>query len=242
MTGRSSIPETVRVCTRRHGVLDAPLEAGHDDRETRLRLLAARCARDLQEFRPSRTEGVGNAGCPMHPQPRVRILVASMHTSIHSGRNGSPGIPARSGFNGFLRALPGDRACLSPSPANSIRKLDASVGASGPHDFAVRLSAVRQRRRHVHRIPPRVRDDRDTPLQGDETAVNLEVIWVFRKSEYFCKTGWTLTDTGISELPDGQIRRLARAGLSAGRAGVATRHAKVPIRWTHFTSGIGEMY
>ena len=47
-----------------------------------------------------------------------------------------------------------------------FRQLDASVGASGPHDFAVRLSAVRQRRCHVHRIPPRVRDDRDTPLCG----------------------------------------------------------------------------
>ena len=32
-------------------------------------------------------------------------------------------------------------------------KLDASVGASGPHDFAVRVSAIRQRRRRVHRIP-----------------------------------------------------------------------------------------
>jgi hypothetical protein len=41
MTGRSSIPETVRACTRRHGVLDAPLEAGHDDRGTQLRDLAA---------------------------------------------------------------------------------------------------------------------------------------------------------------------------------------------------------
>ena len=34
-----------------------------------------------------------------------------------------------------------------------FRKLDASVGASGPHDFAVRVSAIRQRRRRVHRIP-----------------------------------------------------------------------------------------
>ena len=32
-------------------------------------------------------------------------------------------------------------------------KLDTSVGVSGPHDFAVRLSVVRQRHRHVHRIP-----------------------------------------------------------------------------------------
>ena len=45
-------------------------------------------------------------------------------------------------------------------------KLDASVGASEPHDFAVRLSAVRQKHHHVHRIPSRVRDDREPPLVG----------------------------------------------------------------------------
>jgi hypothetical protein len=32
-------------------------------------------------------------------------------------------------------------------------KLDASVGASGPHDFAVRLRAARLQRQSVHRIP-----------------------------------------------------------------------------------------
>jgi hypothetical protein len=53
---------------------------------------------------------------------------------------------------------------------NTFTKLDTSVGVSGPHDFAVRLSAIRQKRIRVHRIPPRVRDDRDTPLQWDETA------------------------------------------------------------------------
>ena len=52
----------------------------------------------------------------------------------------------------------------------ATRKLDAGVEASGPHDFTVRVSAVRQSRRRVHRIPPRVRDDRDTPLEWDETG------------------------------------------------------------------------
>jgi hypothetical protein len=32
-------------------------------------------------------------------------------------------------------------------------QLDTSVEASGPHDFAVRFSAIRQRRIRVHRIP-----------------------------------------------------------------------------------------
>jgi len=96
----------------------------------------------------------------------------SKHTSIvivTTGSPDSPGIPARNGFNGFLRALPGDRAFLSPS-SRVTAKLDASVEASGPHDFAVRVSTVRQRCLRVHRIPSRVRDDRDTPLWWNETA------------------------------------------------------------------------
>src|SRR5260221_6016237 len=32
-----------------------------------------------------------------------------------------------------------------------------------------------------------VRDDRDTPLEWDETVRVLEVIWVKREAEYFCK-------------------------------------------------------
>jgi len=57
----------------------------------------------------------------------------------------------RNGFNGFLRALLGDRAFLSQSSARCQknlghhRQLAASVEASGPHDFAVRFSAVRPR-------------------------------------------------------------------------------------------------
>ena len=40
----------------------------------------------------------------------------------------------------LIRALPGDRALLPPSLSRILlpRKLSASVGAPGPHDFAVR--------------------------------------------------------------------------------------------------------
>ena len=77
---------------------------------------------------------------------------------------------------------------LAQSPA---RDLNASVEASGPHDFAVRLKRIRQSAIHVHRIPPRVRDDRDTPLQGGETALDMQVIWVGRKQKYFFRRDWT---------------------------------------------------
>src|ERR1019366_9798361 len=76
----------------------------------------------------------------------------------------SPGIPARNGFNGFLRPLPGDRlvdtvtgevtsASLTPAP----RRQDHTTSPSA-------LAPLVLRRCRVHRIQPRVRDDRDTPL------------------------------------------------------------------------------
>jgi hypothetical protein len=71
-----------------------------------------------------------------------------------------------------------------------LRQLDASVEASGPHDFAVRFRAVRQQHVSVHRIPPRVRDDRDRPSMGRDGRA-YEVIWVGRERKYFSKQGWT---------------------------------------------------
>src|SRR5882757_7095566 len=62
-------------------------------------------------------EGVGNAGCPLHPRPRVHLVVVE-RTRVTTSTPESPGVPARNGFNGFLRALPGDRACLPPSPTD----------------------------------------------------------------------------------------------------------------------------
>ena len=51
-----------------------------------------------------------------------------------------------------IRALPGDRAFLPPSfRGTCFRELDASVEASGPHDFAVRFKRPRQKR---HPRPP----------------------------------------------------------------------------------------
>ena len=79
-----------------------------------------------------------------------------------------------------------------------LTNLNASVEASEPHDFAVRLRAVRQRHIRVHRIPSRVSDDREPPLWWDETAQVMALIWGKREAVYFCGWGWT------GDLPDGQ--------------------------------------
>src|SRR5713101_7774847 len=89
-------------------------------------------------------------------------------------------------------------------------RLDASVGASGPHDFAVRCNISRPRacdrsqifrpalrplaRSTLPRPPhpaPNVRDDHDTPLLWDGMARVLEMIWGEWKQKYFCKQDWT---------------------------------------------------
>jgi hypothetical protein len=99
-----------------------------------------------------------------------------------------------------------DRFCLSPVGPTQLRELDASVGASGPHDFAVRCNISRPlacdrsqasstrpaippraKRCRVHRIPPRVRDDREPPLMWDETTGDIEVIWGSGEQNYFCE-------------------------------------------------------
>jgi hypothetical protein len=94
----------------------------------------------------------------------LRVRIENTQVSHHRFAEHS-GIPCANGFNGFLRALPGDRAFCHRYLRNRFRKRDASVEASGPHDFAVRLARVRLAQQAVHRIPtPNVRDDRETPL------------------------------------------------------------------------------
>ena len=59
----------------------------------------------------------------------------------------------RNGFNGcFELSLVTGLVCHHHR-ADTSAQLDASVGASGPHDFAVRVSAIRPWRPRVHRIP-----------------------------------------------------------------------------------------
>src|SRR5258706_8173540 len=84
---------------------------------------------------------------------------------------------------GLLRALPGDHACLTPSPALLLADLTPTIGASERHDFAVRVGTVRHTRRSVHRIPPHVDDVRNAPLR-DGTVRDIEVIWVRRQAKF----------------------------------------------------------
>ena len=117
-----------------------------------LRILAAHCARVVHEsFAPKwRAWGMPGARCT-----RSRVCKCSKaHALVTTVAPGSPGIPARNGFNGLFRALPGDRAFLPPSlggiasanltPASGRQDHTTSPSA----DSALVSSATR-----VHRIP-----------------------------------------------------------------------------------------
>src|SRR5260370_37315571 len=114
-------------------------------------------------------EGAGKAGCALHPRSRVQKMHKKTHTSIQVQRRQS-GFPCAVVY-GLLRALPGDRAFLPPSSPRSLL-LKNLTPASGRQDHTASPSATTAFViccLRVHRIPPRVRDDRDPPLSSGET-------------------------------------------------------------------------
>src|SRR5713226_9519891 len=58
--------------------------------------------------------GRGECRVPAAPAASCALCIGKKHTS-NNEYTGTPGIPARNGFNGLCRALPGDRALLPPS-------------------------------------------------------------------------------------------------------------------------------
>src|ERR1700692_4250060 len=92
---------------------------------------------------------------------------------------------------GLFRAPRGDRLSC---PRRSAERSANLTPASGRQDHTSSPSAAsnaRQARRRVHRIPPRVRDVASRPSEWDGTATDIQLIWVFGKTEYFFKRGWT---------------------------------------------------
>jgi hypothetical protein len=61
-------------------------------------------------------------------------------------------------------------ATVAPEKPLASRELDASVGASGPHDFAVRISTARGDTPASTAAPPHVRDVANAPSRDGMTA------------------------------------------------------------------------
>ena len=160
----------------RHGLL----RCARNDVQIHLRDLAACSARVLLcSFRPLHSEGAGNAGRPMRPIAACAMSVVE-RTRVSQVTPESPGIPRamvlrlmsrsprRSGF--FVTVIPEKLAS---------QELDASVEASGPHDFAVRLTRRSSKALAASTASrPASVTIASRPSVGRDSE-NIEVIWVF---------------------------------------------------------------
>src|SRR5450631_165745 len=104
--------------------------------------------------------------------------------------------------------------CLSPVGPTQLRELDASVGASGPHDFAVREKRLSSARRGIAQesfdspCDPIARKTLPRPPHPHPASVTIMIrpLWggmarlikMFlptMEAKYFCKWGWTPLST-----------------------------------------------
>src|SRR5436190_4562090 len=114
------------------------------------------------------------------------------HEVVTTGSPERPGIPRAMVLTVSFVISPVIGLCCHRRRQVTTCQLDASVEASGPHDFAVRISTVRQKHqpRPSHPVP-NVRDDRETPLCVGRDGETYEVIWVRDERKYFSSWGWT---------------------------------------------------
>jgi hypothetical protein len=89
-------------------------------------------------------EGAGKAGCALHPRSRVQNC-AKKRTRAYRFSGNTPAFPAR-WVTAYFELSPVTGLFATVALRNLPPKLDASIGAPGPHDFTVRNSAVRRAR------------------------------------------------------------------------------------------------
>ncbi len=216
--------------TRRRRACSACNEARHRGK-TRHRDLAAQYARGVARKHPPRSKGRRESRVlSSHPRP---VCMGRKHTVVTTGGAGSSGFPCTMVLTvSFALSLVTGLSCHHRRrDASHHRQLDASVGASGPRDFAVRWPARTSARRQRPPYPaPYVRDDRETPLcVGGDAGIN-KAVSTRRRSEIFLELG---LDSFARKLPVGQIgwpvRRSSEREAVADMSATKDRRLRAPI-------------
>ena len=131
----------------------------------------------MQDHPPEKTEGAGKTGCALHPRSRVQNA-HSKNAHEHTGSAETLRPSLRSGFTAYFELSPVTALFCHRRPRGSHRK--NLTPASGCQDHTTSPSAsniIRLVTCRVHRIPPRVRDDREPPLCVGRDAQNVPLIW-----------------------------------------------------------------
>ena len=117
----------------------------------------------------------GRRECRAPAAPAASHANESEHTSVVTTVTPeTPGIPYTVVLTAYIALSPVTGLFCHRRRRSCLRQLDASVGASGPHDFAVRSSAARLASppRPPHPAP-NVRDDRATPLERRRDRIDI---------------------------------------------------------------------
>ena len=119
------------------------------------------------------------------------VVVQNAHEYSQRSHRKSPGIPARNGFNGFLRDLPGDRLFCHRRLADTSAKLERqrrgvrTTRLLRPHERCSSRAPLRP----PHPVPTFV-TMANAPLSGPDGG-DRKVICVGSERKYFCFEGWT---------------------------------------------------
>ncbi len=193
----SRVALAVLACPGRRGWIQLSKSHSHASASSRRKTPELRRSRA-----PQRARGMPGARCT-----HSLACGSEKHTSVvTTGSPGWPGIPCAMVLRLIPRSprRPGFLATVASHDAKHRRRLDASVGASGPHGFAVRKVRARQP------CTPR-------PLHPASTFVTVAIRPSYRggtgracrddlpddvKSEIFLLEG---LDTNLREAPVGQI-------------------------------------
>jgi hypothetical protein len=110
---------------------------------TNVGVLATAFARGLQIHSPQKIEGAGKTGCALHPRSHVQMHKAK-NAHEHTGSAEAVRPSLRNGFNSLFSCSPRRDQSLfvtvAPKKRELLANLTPAIGASGPHDFAVRLT------------------------------------------------------------------------------------------------------
>ena len=123
--------------------------------QTHLCILAARSARPLLSVSlPWKQRAQGRPGAGWAPTVRCARIARRTDAQRHTGAAEHPAFPAQ-WLYGLCRALLGERCTIAPVALRVTARLDASLRASGPHDFAVRETRPSCTRQSPVRRSPR---------------------------------------------------------------------------------------
>jgi hypothetical protein len=114
---------------------------------------AARCARGFGSNLPLERQGAGKTGCARCTRGLACQCTNQKCTRAYRFSGSSPDFPAQ-WFYGLFRALPGETRLVChrrPRKRELLKSLTPAIGASGPHDFAVRITRCSSK---AHPRPP----------------------------------------------------------------------------------------